>query len=123
MQYPVCHGDLEGRSRNGCDHVLEETLDTTFASDSKAGKITWTAQFENGIFTTQTRSADAEPVCEDTTVTHPAPVPTGDDANPALWYTLLAEALACLAAVFTLHRRMHHTVGILADREDSDCRR
>ena len=141
--------------RRETDHVLEETVDTTFASDSGAGKITWTAQFENGIFTTQTRSADAEPVCDksdegivnrqstpvvrtctvkkasaapaaktsDTTVTHPAPVPTGDDANPALWYTLLAEALACLAAVFTFHRRRRHMVGTLADGADSGCRR
>ena len=141
--------------RRETDHVLEESVDTTFASDSGAGKITWTAQFENGIFTTQTRSADAEPVCDesdegivnrqstpvvrtctvkkasaapaaknsDTTVIHPAPVPTGDDAGPALWYTLLAEAMACLAAVFTLHRRRRHTVGTLAERADSDCRR
>ena len=140
------------------DHVLEENVDTTFASDSKAGKITWTAQFENGIFTTQIRSADAEPVCDgtdegtvsrqamagnpvvrtcsvkktsaapaaktsDTTVTHPAPVPTGDNASPALWYTLLAQALTCIAAVFTLHRRRRRVLGSLTDRTNSDCQR
>ena len=158
--WSVDNSSVTARSicRRAADHVLEETVDTMFASDSKAGKITWTAQFENGIFTTQIRSADAEPVCDgtdegtvsrqamagnpvvrtcsvkktsaapaaktsDTTVTHPAPVPTGDDASPALWYTLFAQALAGIAAVFTLHRRRRRAPGSLADRTDSDCRR
>ena len=36
------------------------------ASCDKAGKTTWTALFENGIFTKQTRSVDTEPTCEET---------------------------------------------------------
>ena len=59
----------------------------------------------------------------DTTVIHPAPVHTGDDAEPALRYTLFAQALAGIAAVFTLHRRRRRASGSLADRTDSDCRR
>ena len=138
------------------DHVLWESVDTTSAFDANAGKITWTAQFGNEIFTTQTRSADAEPVCDDTgivngqsapvvrtctvkktstvkkassspagktsdtTVTHPDPVPTGDDAEPALWYTLLAEAAACIAAAFALHRRKRRLAGTLTDSVSSD---
>ena len=49
------------------DHVLEETVGTTMtssASCNKAGKTTWTALFENGIFTEQTRSVDTEPICD-----------------------------------------------------------
>ena len=144
--------------RRAADHVLEESVDTAFDCDAGAGKITWTAQFENEIFTTQTRSADAGPMCDDadggkesrqpmagnpsvrtctvkkisaapaaktsdTTVTHPAPAPTGDDAEPALWYTLFAQALACIAAVFALHRRRRRASGGLTDRADSGCRR
>ena len=51
------------------DHVLEETVDTTMTSSAscdKAGKTTWTALFENGIFTKQTRSVDTEPTCDET---------------------------------------------------------
>ena len=78
-----------------------------------------------GVRTCTVKKTSAAPPAKtsDTTVIHPAPVPTGDDANPALWYTLLAEAMACIAAVFTLHRRRRHTVGTLADGADSDCRR
>ena len=158
--WSVDNSSVTARSicRRASDHVLEETVDTMFACDSGARKITWTAQFENGVFTTQIRSADAEPVCDgtdegtvsrqamagnpvvrtcsvkktsaapaaktsDTTVTHPAPVPTGDNASPALWYTLLAQALTCIAAVFTLHRRRRRVLGSLTDRTNSDCQR
>ena len=51
------------------DHILEETVDTTMTSSAscdKAGKTTWTALFENGIFTKQTRSVDTEPTCDET---------------------------------------------------------
>lgn len=51
------------------EHVLEETVDSvmnTSASCNKAGKTTWTALFENGIFTKQTRSVNTEPICDDT---------------------------------------------------------
>ena len=50
------------------DHILEETVDTTMTSSAscdKAGKTTWTALFENGIFTKQTRSVDTEPTCDE----------------------------------------------------------
>ena len=59
----------------------------------------------------------------DTTVIHPAPVPTGDDAEPALRYTLFAQALAFIAAVFTLHRIRLRAPGSLTDRTNPDCRR
>ena len=100
----------------------------------------------NGIFTTQTRSADAEPVYDepgeesessqsmtedpdvrtstvekvsaasagkdsDSTVTHTAPVLTGDETKPVVWYTLLADALAGIAAVFTLNRKRRRAAG------------
>lgn len=119
------------------DHVLAETVNTV--SNTKAGMITWTAQFENGIFTTQTRSAYTEPVpgvpdektpksqskdddsevrtctvkkvyaapadkTSDSTVIHAAPVPTGDDTDAGLWYTLLAGALACIVTLLAKHR-------------------
>ena len=119
------------------DHVLAETVNTV--SNTKAGMITWTAQFENGIFTTQTRSAYTEPVPDDpdektpksqskdddsevrtctvkkvyaapadktsdSTVIHAAPVPTGDDTDAGLWYTLLAGALACIVTLLAKHR-------------------
>ena len=51
------------------DHILEETVDTTMTSSAscdKAGKTTWTALFENGIFTKQTRSVDTDPTCDET---------------------------------------------------------
>ena len=50
------------------DHILEETVDTTMTSSAscdKAGKTTWTALFENGIFTKQTRSVNTEPTCDE----------------------------------------------------------
>ncbi len=119
------------------DHVLAETVNTV--SNTKTGMITWTAQFENGIFTTQTRSAYTEPVpgvpdektpksqskdddsevrtctvkkvyaapadkTSDSTVIHAAPVPTGDDTDAGLWYTLLAGALACIVTLLAKHR-------------------
>ena len=119
------------------DHVLAETVNTV--SNTKAGMITWTAQFENGIFTTQTRSAYTEPVpgvpdektpksqskdddsevrtctvkkvyaapadkTSDSTVIHAAPIPTGDDTDAGLWYTLLAGALACIVTLLAKHR-------------------
>ena len=51
------------------DHILEETVDTTMTSSAscdKAGKTTWTALFENGIFTKQTRSVDTDSTCDET---------------------------------------------------------
>ena len=78
-----------------------------------------------GVRTCTVKKTSAAPAAKtsDTTVIHPAPVPTGDDAEPALWYTLFAQALACIAAVFALHRRRRRASGGLTDRADSGCRR
>ena len=118
-------------------HVLEETADTTKTSDDKTGKITWTAQFKNGIFTTQIRSADAEDKREETdddkrdesddntdeenetrqsmdnksNGTHQASPLTGDDADLALWCTMLAAALAGIVAALALNRNNRNTAG------------
>ena len=35
----------------------------------------------------------------------------GDDADPALWYTMFAAALTCIAAVLALHHSRRRTVG------------
>lgn len=40
----------------------------------------------------------------DSTVIHAAPVATGDDTDPGLWYTLLAGALACIVTLLAKHR-------------------
>lgn len=121
------------------DHVLEETVKTIMTSNAAAGKITWTANFENEIFTTQTRSADTELKRDDpdeeivnrqskandpdvrtstakkasaaSAVIHSVSANTGDDADPALWYTMFAAALTCIAAVLALHHSRRHTVG------------
>ena len=160
------------------DHVLEETVKTTVTTDDKTGKTTWTAQFENEVFTTQTvsvstglvispsataapsgtptgtvkptsaaptrgasgtpigtakqvsavptrgasgntgvsnnavKNASATPAAKTSnpSATKSASVSTGDDNDPALWFTLLTAALACIAAMFTL-RRSRHSVG------------
>lgn len=121
------------------DHVLEETVKTIMTSNAAAGKITWTANFENEIFTTQTRSADTELKHDDpdeeivnrqskandpdvrtstakkasaaSAVIHSVSANTGDDADPALWYTMFAAALTCIAAVLALHHSRRRTVG------------
>lgn len=121
------------------DHVLEETVKTIMTSNAAAGKITWTANFENEIFTTQTRSADTELKHDDPdeeivnrqskandpdvrtstakkasaafAVIHSVSANTGDDADPALWYTMFAAALTCIAAVLALHHSRRRTVG------------
>ena len=150
------------------DHVLEETVKTTVTSDDKTGKTTWTAQFENEVFTTQTVSVSTGPVispsvtvapsvtvkptsasptrkasctptgtvkrvsavptrgasgntgvsnsavknasatpaakASNSSATRSASVSTGDDSDPALWFSLLTAALVCIAAMLTLHR-------------------
>ena len=121
------------------DHVLEETVKTIMTSNAAAGKITWTANFENEIFTTQTRSADTELKHDDpdeeivnrqskandpdvrtstakkasaaSAVIHSVSANTGDDADPALWYTMFAAALTCIAVVLALHHSRRRTVG------------
>lgn len=121
------------------DHVLEETVKTIMTSNAAAGKITWTANFENEIFTTQTRSADTELKHDDpdeeivnrqskandpdvrtstakkasaaSAVIHSVSANTGDDADPALWYTMFAATLTCIAAVLALHHSRRRTVG------------
>ena len=121
------------------DHVLEETVKTIMTSNAAAGKITWTANFENEIFTTQTRSADTELKHDDpdeeivnrqskandpdvrtstakkasaaSAVIHSVSANTGDDADPAHWYTMFAAALTCIAAVLALHHSRRRTVG------------
>ena len=156
------------------DHVLEETVKTTVTTDDKTGKTTWTAQFENEVFTTQTVSVSTGPVISpsvtaaptgtvkptsatptrkasgtptgtakqvsavptrgasgntgvsnsavknasatpaaktsDPSATKSASVSTGDDNDPALWFTLLTAALICIAAMFIL-RRSHRASG------------
>ena len=112
------------------DHILEETVDTTMTSSAscdKAGKTTWTALFENGIFTKQTRSVDTDPTCDETeektadrqsksddsgvrtntvktasAAAHQTSAHTADDADPAYWSMLFAAALAGLTSVLTL---------------------
>ena len=155
-------------------HVLEETVKTTVTTDDKTGKITWTAQFENEVFKTQTVSVSTEPVISpsvtaaptgtvkptsatptrkasgtptgtakqvsavptrgasgntgvsnsavknasatpaaktsDPSATKSASVSTGDDNDPAFWFTLLTAALTCIAAMFIL-RRSHRAAG------------
>ena len=106
------------------------------ASCDKAGKTTWTALFENGIFTKQTRSVDTEPTCEETeeetadrksksddsgartntvktasVAAHQTSAHTADDADPAHWFMLFAGALACIAALLVLHFNRRRAAG------------
>ncbi len=168
------------------DHVLEETVKTTVTTDDKTGKTTWTAQFENEVFTTQTVSVATGPVISPSATAAPsgtvkptsaaptrrasvtptgtvkqvsavptrgasgntgvsnnavknasatpaakasnpsatksASVSTGDDSDPAFWFTLLTASLACIAVVFALHRNRRRVTGSAADRENHDGR-
>ena len=167
-------------------HVLEETVNTTVTTDDKTGKTTWTAQFENEVFKTQTVSVSTGPVISpsvtaaptgtvkptsatptrkasgtptgtakqvsavptrgasgntgvsnsavknasatpaaktsDPSATKSASVSTGDDSDPAFWFTLLTAALACIAVMFALHRNRRRVTGSAADRENHDGR-
>ena len=54
--------------------------------------------------------------------TKSASVSTGDDSDPAFWFTLLTAALACIAAMLALHRNRCHVAVSAADRENHDGR-
>ena len=43
-----------------------------------------------------------------TSATHPNPVPTGDEADSAFWYTLFAATFSCFAALLTIRRKRRH---------------